>query len=349
VYNEQGEDPIRDFGFTLSPSFTATMRGRLANVSLTSTTDLVYFATQRAERSANQGLTATVRLSVRRLSPFAEAGYINTRERMSEEIDARARRIERTGAAGLDVRITPKVSGIARFEVSRMAFDGDARFDGHSLAQELNRETQTASAGVRYALTPLTAVVATTEASRVRFSQIRLRDTDSHQAQVGVSLHPRALVSGSARVGYQTFRPRLRTVPDFSGFVGAANVTYRLRESTALGFMLDRLVSFSYLPDEPYYVRVGYGLSVRRQLVPQWDVTVTAARSRHEYRRSGLGPGAAAIGHSDRLFGGTIALGYEVGPRTRITTAISYQTRRSASDDRSYDGFRIGTSFTYGL
>jgi hypothetical protein len=347
VYHDSGTDPVKDFAFTVIPDFTTTLGGRRANLTLRSTTQFVYFATQASERSVNPELSVSGSVALKRVVPVGEVGYLNTRERINEEIDARARRVERRGAAGVDVAVTPKIAARARGELLQMRFDADAKFDDHWLAEQLNRNEHALSAGARFVLTPLTAVVFSAKASRIRFIHEPLRDTDTRQLEGGVELHTRALISGSARIGYQRFRPLNPALPDFSGIVGAGNLTYRFSPVSSLAFGFDRMVEFSYLEDEPYYVREAYSLAFRRQLSQRWDLTVSGERSWHQYWQSGVNPGNPASSHTDRLLGGTLSIGYLPGRRTQVTTSMSYQNRQSELDDRSYDGLVVGTSVAY--
>jgi opacity protein-like surface antigen len=274
---------------------------------------------------------------------------LNTRERLSFEIDARARHVERRGTAGVSFALTPKISADAQAEYWQMAFDGDEVFDDFGLAAQLNRESLTASGGVSYRATPLTTVRVLGDVSRIRFDEASFRDTDTRQMLFGVELNPRALISGSARVGYQRFRPLNSAVPEFNGVVGAASVSYRLRPSTSVGFNFDRRTDFSYIIVEPYYVREGYGVSIRRRLPAQWDVALNAARTSHRYLRL-LRPEEDTLeGHREKFFDAGVTLGYDVGPRTRMTIDLTYQNRNSDFDERGYDGVHFGVSVIYGF
>jgi hypothetical protein len=230
-----------------------------------------------------------------------------------------------------------------------MAFDADARFDNHWLAEELNRKARGAFVGVRYAMTPLTTFIVGHGVSRTRFTQAIGRDTDSRETDVRVELHPRALIFGTARFGFQHFQPRTGGVADFRGLIGSGTLGYRLRGLTTLVGTFERVVSFSYLPGTPYYVRQGFGVSVQRQVVPSWDLTLTGERTLHRYRRAGIGPDDVLVGHTDRLLGGSAALGHDLGPRTRISFAFSYHDRRSEFIERRYNGLRAGTTVVYGF
>jgi hypothetical protein len=345
VYNDDG-NPTKDFAFTLVPAFTATVGRRRARLDLRSTTELVYFAEQRSERSVNEDFGATARVTLGRIVPVADFGYLNTRERVSQEVDERARRIEHRGVVGVDVNITPKLSAVVRGEVARTRFNAEGNFSDRQLARQLNRDTPIVSAGLRYVVTPLTSVAVTTDVSRVRFTESPIKDTDSHLTQGSVEFSPRALVSGSARLGYQSFQLLSAEVPDFGGLVGSGNLAYRLSPSTALGFSFDRSLSYSFLPAQPYYLRQGYGLHVRRQIVPQWSLTVSGERYQHQYQSRQVEL-ALLDEQAERVLGVALTLGYDIGPRTRFTTGLSYQYRQSDFENRSYDGLRVGTSIVH--
>ena len=349
VYNEGVSEPVKDFAFTVVPAFTAIVGPRNASFTLRSVTDLVYFARQTSERSVNQDLAASARVTLNRISPFAEAAYLNTRQRVWQEIDARARHVQRRGAAGVGIAVTPKIGLDFRGELWRMAFDGDATFDDHDLAEELNREMRTLSGTLRYMATPLTSILFSSEVATTRFTRAAFRDTDTRQFQAGLELHPRALVSGTVRVGYQRFRPRSSQVPEFAGFTGGGSVSYRLRGATTFGFLFNRSIDFSYLHEEPYYVREGYGVSVRRQVSARWDVEVSGERSRHGYRRLATATDGRTEGHVDRLLSAGVTVGHDLGPSTRVTTGLSYVDRSSDFSDRQFDGVRVGTSIVYGF
>jgi hypothetical protein len=343
VYNDASPDPPKDFAFTIVPAFTATVgRGR-ASLDLSSATELVYFAQQRSERSVNEDFLATARFNLRRIVPLVEFGYLNTRERVSAEVDERARRIEERAAVGLDVIVTPKLSAIVRGDITRSRYNAEGSFSDRYLAYELNRDTPILSAGVRYVLTPLTSLAVTTEVSEIRFAESSDKNTDSRLTQVSVELNPRALISGAARVGYQSFELLSAEAPDFGGVVGSGNLLYRLQPGTALGFTYDRSVSYSFLPDQPYYVRQGFGVLLRRQIVPQWSLTFNGERYQHQY----TGVALALDEQAERVAGGGVTLGYDIGPRTRFTAGLSYQNRKSDFENRSYDGLRVGTSIVY--
>jgi hypothetical protein len=348
VYNDSSSDPTKDFVLTAIPTFVATMGSARRGLTVRSVTSLVYFAQQASERSVNEDLTLSTQATFGRFTPSAGLSYLNTRERVSFEVDARARRVEQRVTGGLRFAVTPKISADIHGEFWENSFDGNAVYDTFGLAAELNRESNMLGATVDYKLTPLTSFNFVAEASAIRFKEASLRDTDTRQMLVGVTLNPRALISGSARVGYQRFRPLSPLVPEFNGVVGNATVSYRVRSRTTVGFTFDRRTDFSYYVVEPYYVQAGYGLSLRRQIVPQWDAEVTVSRSAHNYLRL-LQPANDEAGHDETLLSTDLNLGYDVGPRTRLTVGLRYEDRHSDFITRGYDGVRVGVSMFYGF
>jgi hypothetical protein len=349
VYNENAPDPTKDFVLTAVPIVVAVVGPPRASLGIRSETQFAYFANQVSERSVNEDLTVSARGRFGRFSPSAEYSYLNTRERLSFEIDARARHVENRGTVGVAFALTPKISVDTHGEFWRLEFDGDEVFDSYGLAAELNRESVTLGGGMTYRATPLTSLVVSGDASTIRFDEASFRDTDTRQLLFGVELNPRALISGSGRVGYQNFRPLNAAVPAFDGVVGAATLSYRLRPTTSIGFTFDRRTDFSYAILEPYYVREGYGLSVLRRLPAQWDIALSATRTSHRYLRLLRPEDDNVQGHRERLVDLGATLGYDIGPRTRTTVGLAYQIRYSDFDVRGYHGARLGASVVYGF
>jgi hypothetical protein len=197
-------------------------------------------------------------------------------------------------------------------------------------------------------VTPLTSLVASTELSRSRFEEAPLRDANASQTVFGADFAANAILSGAIRVGFQSLNPRSEELPQFTGMVGNANVVYRLGPLTSLVGRYDRSIAYSYFEEEPYYVRHSFGGGVVRQLSRDWDVQLGADRTWHDYRRAGVSSENPA-GHGDRLVGATLAAGYQIGPRTRISSGLSFFDRQSDFAYRSYRGWRVGTSLFYGF
>jgi hypothetical protein len=347
VYNVD-DQPTSDFTFTVIPTFLATAGTARHRLTVRSATGLVYFSEQRSERSINQDVNATMRVALRRLFVFADGGYLNTRQRPTEEIDVRSRRNEHRGTAGLGIAVSPKLSAQVSGGSSRTAFDADALFNGTLLADELNQTNRTIAGGVRYAATPLTTLSIDSAVDKTRFTRAPMRDANSFRTVIGIETRPRALVAGSVAIGVQRFRPLVAAMPDFDGMVGSADLKYRLSGSTTLGFRLDRMLASSYLVADPYYVRAGYAMSVRRQLVARWNVDVSGRRFSHRYRHADVVP-ADHVTPDERFLEGQMAVTYQARGRTSLSVFLTYYDRHSAFASRTFDSVRVGTSLVYGF
>ena len=179
------------------------------------------------------------------------------------------------------------------------------------------------------------------------------RDADSVSATIGAELHPRALVSGSGRVGVKRFVGLDARLPDYSGVVALASVSYTWSGSTVFTYTAERDVEYSFEELEPYYVQTGHGLDVTQQLGRGFDVTTGVGRSVYAYRQlGGVGMSSsveADDGRVDVIWNGRASIGFHVNRETRIGVGVSYVDRQSsAGSARDYDGLRAGLTFSYG-
>jgi hypothetical protein len=284
------------------------------------------------------------------VAPFVEATYLNTRVRPNEEIDTRSRWKSWSGEGGVGIGLWPKIWAQLSGRRTETTWDVNAVFDDFFLARELDRTSTAYIGSLRYAATPLTTVFVSGDVEETRFTHALVRDADSRRILTGVELAPRALISGSARIGHQRFRPLSPLVPRYSGLVGSGEVSYRLPGATTMGFSYDRNVTFSYSEAEPYYLRKAVGLWVRRRLAERWDAEVGGVRAWSDYRQRGLEVlTETVVARSERFLDGTAAVAYQARPQTRVRVAVSYHDRRSDDTARNYDNLRLGTTLTYGF
>jgi hypothetical protein len=349
VFNTSA-DPKSDFTFTIGPELNAWVpMGRRALLKTSGGADVVYFQTFASERSINPHAEVRGEVYLQRVTLFAENEMLNTRQRPNYEIDIRARRLENTVRAGGQLRLSPKFSVEIAGRQSVVRFDGDAVFAGSYLEQSLNRDTRGASANARYQWTPLTAIVVRAEAARDRFSFSPLRDANTLRIQPGVEFRPPALISGSAYFGLRSLTPLHQELPEFRGAAGSARLRFRLPRAMYLEFAGDRDLAYSYEPLQPYYIVNGYGATVRRQIVRRFDASVGAQRQRYSYRGL-IVPGAAAARREDTTVVYTGSIGYTPKRDMRVGVGLSKFDRDSSTHAYAdYEGFRVGTSVTYGF
>ena len=353
VFNS-GINPKSDFTFTVGPEAHVWVPiGRRGLVKTTAGADLVYFQQYSSERSIDPHAVVRGEVYLHRVTLFLENDLLNTRQRPNYEIDVRARRLENTVRAGGELRLSRKFAVEVAARKSIIRFDGDQVFTGSDLEQTLNRDTNGVSATARYQRTPLTTLAVRTETYRDRFISAPLRDGDTLRVQPGVEFRPRALISGSAYLGYGRFLALHDELPDFRGVVGSARLRFRLPRAATLEFSGDRDLGFSYEDLQPYFVADGFGFTVRRQIVGRFDAAGSAQRQRYSYRNL-LIPGDPRAQfrpeRQDVTVIYTVSGGYTPKRDMRVGIGVSKMSRDSNTNATAiYEGFRIGSSVTYGF
>jgi len=348
-HNDQAR---RDFTFTFTPAARiSTPFGRRAVVTTTVATDVVYYQRYASERSINPDVVLRSDIFLGRLQPFAEAGYLRTRQRPNSEIDARSLRQEQSFKGGARMRFSSKTSVDVSVEQRDVDYAAEERFNDIQLQETLNRRTHRRVLEAHYDATPLTTFTLRGESVRDRFEFSPLRDANSVAVIPGVEFKSRALVSGHARIGFRRFSPISTTLSPFVGAVTSASLTYTLQGSTRFTFSADRDLTYSYERLQPYYVLNGIGLSIRRQVVGAFDVTAAVQRQRYGYRDLML-PGATVddLNRVDIVRGLSGSLGYRIGNTMRAGFGLTYRERESNSTRfRDYQGFRFITTLDYEL
>lgn len=355
VFNTAGEQES-DFTFTLAPSANLWVPvARRALLRATIAADLVWYAQHDSERSIDPQATVRLETYLNRMTLFAENAYLNTRQRANFEIDLRSRHLENNAVAGVDLRLTPKFSVEVAGRRLDSKYDADAEFDGTSLQRTLNRKTTGVQATARHRLTPLTTMRLRYDNLRDAFEYSPGRDSTSFRVMPGVEFKPRALISGTAHVGYRRFRPSEPAVlPGFSGLVADLGLSYTMLGSTTFGVSYRRDLTYSYEETQPFFVDDSVGASVRRALGRRFDLLLSADRHKYAYQElAATLPDAAPVPREPRIdttwnYAGSI--GYRIGRVGRVGLGVSYWQRESTTRRfRDYDNLRFGTTATYGF
>lgn len=353
VFNAAGEQKS-DFLVNVSPALNVWMpAARRALLSVTGATDLVWYATYDSERSIDPQLTVKGETYLNRVTLFAQDAYLNTRQRPNYEIDLRSRHVENDALAGVDVRLSERLSieaGARQFETR---YDADAVFDNTSLQRTLNRKTTGGELTVKQRVTPLTMIAVRYDNLRDRFTYSPLRDSNSYRVMPGIEFKPRALIKGRAYVGYRRFMPLASALPPFSGVVADLGLSYTLLGSTSFGVSFRRDLTYSYEERQPFFIDNSPGVSIRRALGGRFDVIASADRHRYEYRdlleevEFVEVPPAPRV---DTTWNYGASLGYRLGEAGRVGVGASYWQRESTTVRfRNYDNLRIGATVSYGF
>lgn len=338
-------DPEQDVTAVFGPKVDYWLRLGRARLSGSSTLDYAYFKEFESQRSF--GTTQRLRLAVplTRVTPFVEGTFTSTRQRPGYEIDARARRQESGGRAGLDLHLTSKSTVRLAAGRAQYRFDANDTFLDQNLSTRLDRDSDVAQVEFRQKLTPLTTFVVAGERQQDRFVYSPQRDADSIRVMPGFEFKPFALIDGSVAVGYRQFDTTSALVPDFEGIVADADLGYTLR-ATRFTVRTRRDIEYSFEALDPYYVLTDVNGSVTQRITSRWDLVARGGRHRLDYGAVSLDP---AGGRVDRgwLAGGGVGL--HLGEQLRLGVEAIRYVRESSLAWRQYEAWRIGGSFTYGV
>lgn len=346
VFNEF-EDPKQDFTMRVGPRAEFWTRfGPRIRIYGSTSVDYQYFQEYDTQRSFGTGNIVRLDVDFGRLVPFVEGSYTRTRIRPGFEIDARARRTEQSGRAGLALRVGPKTTIAVWGREDRFRFGANEEFLNINLAEFLNRDSRRAGAGLEVQLTPLTTFVVDGEAGTDRLPLSPVRNAETYRILPGFRFKPFALVDGSLFVGYRRFETVDPTLPDFSGTVAQVDLGYTLRSTRFLG-QYNRDVTYSFEILEPYYVQTDWSLSVVQKITSVWDVRVFGGRYGLDYQALGASHTGRRRDTGTQYGGG---VGYTLGQHVRVGFDVNYIDRSSDAEiTRSYSGYQAGLSVTYGL
>ena len=347
VFNASNE-PQSDFTFTAGPKIDIAVPIRRFIFTAETVTDFVYYQQFKNQRGVNLDLVLRGEVQLPKLRFFLEDSFFNTNTRPNNEIDVRTRRKGNNLTAGLGIQLFRKLELELSANQSIFKYNDDDVL-GDILARTLNREAVRATGLVRYDVTPLTTIIVETEVKTERFEFSPSRDNDSWSVVPGVNFGSRAIIQGSARVGYRDVRGLDESLPPFSGPIVSVDLSHVLLGATTIGFTADRDIEFSFSLLDPYYVLEGYGVSVSQRLSRAFEIRLGADQFDYNYRSFHTVP---AVGGSSGRIETTrtyqILLERRFGRRTTVGFDLSYWSRRSNRDNfRSYDGLLAGMTSTF--
>jgi hypothetical protein len=343
---DEAFDAKEDFTATLRPSLDATLRFGQGRLRYRGSLDAVYFHTYKDERSINRSGELRLEARLPRFVPYVSVSGLATRERPNREIDLRARRTAQTVGGGASLLLFSRTSIVGDVKREIFRYDATEFFRGENLSRGLNEHRTTINGGLRLALTPLTTLSLTAATEQDRFDASPDRDADTLRIMPAFEFDPSALLAGTVSVGFRRFRPLHGTMPPFSGVVAQVSARYTLLGRTRFDLQASRDLDYSYLVDEPYYLRTGAVLTVTQAVGGPFDVQVSGGRDRLEYRTA---IGTAEDAGTDTTDVGGGGIGYRLADNARIGVNIEFTRRRSPVVLRTFDRRRIFGSLTYGF
>jgi hypothetical protein len=345
VFNE-AEDPKSDFTTTVGAPINWWLRMGRARFHGVDYFEGVYFATYGDQSGFNQRHELTFLVPLNRIRPYIGGSYFSTNDRPGYEINARIRHTETGANAGLVVRLSSKVDLDVSGRQTGYKYEDDPAA-GVYYSETLDRRTENYGAQLRYRVTPLTTLTLLGDSVSERYTGATERNNDGFRVLPGVEFGEQALITGKAQVGYRKLNTLVAGMPDFSGLVANAGLSYTLRGATRFTAGVSRDVYFSYEVAQPFYIQPGLTLSLTQQVAGPWDVQARGSWYRLNYKQAdvpGVPPLPERIDHY-RTFGGGI--GYRVGRDIRVGINIDSFHRDSIVASQAYDGVRGGMAVTY--
>jgi hypothetical protein len=346
VFNDS-VDRQQDFTFTATPKVQARMRSGRLLLGGVLASGLVYYQKFDDQRSIDYSAQGRADVDLGWFQPYALAERLDTRDRLSVELDLRAPRVSTVVEGGGRAVFSPAMG--FRFDARRttVTFEDGEIFDGVFLSETLNSHTTVLEGGLELYLTPLTTMTVMVTGQQDRFESRPDRDSDSFRVMPTLRLEAPAIIQGSIGVGYRRFDGRSAELPDYNGLVFQGSLSHVIADRTKVDVGLSRDVQYSFEVLEPYYVTTGVRLSLSHQLRDTIDLRALASRDRLDYHAQSTA--TAAPSRSDRVLLYSAGFGYHVRPNVRVGLDLEYTRRQSERDDRQYDRTRLLGSASYGF
>jgi hypothetical protein len=335
-----------DFTATVVPGVETRVTTPRLDARVSSTLSFVYYQKYATERAVNPAVDATVeeRLSSR-LSLYGRSGIGYFKERTGFEIDSRPRRLDHSSTVGTrigDRKLQLDLHGT----YAGVAYDPDAFYQNVNLAETMNNTSHGAGAGLTFRLSPYTSVVTLVDATATRFEFATDRDTNSYAESVGLQFHPRAMISGTAGLGYRVLNPLSVRNPSFSGFTPRAGLTYTLRDVLTVGVGAQRDVETSFYSERPYFLYTLYEGSVRQVLFHRFDIGGSLQYTTIEYQQFITEGVTLPALDPDIVRMVTVSLGMPIARKLRGGWYVQRWERMSA--ERPYHTTRAGFEISVG-
>jgi len=347
VFND-GSDPERDYTMTIATRILTVLRMGSNELLFQAGNDYVWFQQFDSERSSNAQYAMRFNLSASRFKPYIGAEHIHTSARRTPEIDARARRVDRSVLGGLGFDLTPRTSLTASARLDDVSYDEGETFRGVPLDDALNRSGRAGEAGVRYALTPLTTLAVTAGYEQQTFVQSHVRDLKRYTVGPALEFSPEAAIRGRVAAAFEMFKPDDASLAERKGIAYQATVNWTLYDRTNFDLGAGRNITYSYQDTEPYYqltnirLLVSHPLPVRFELYGGGDLQWMAYRWRH-------GAALADSTRVDDLAAVNGGVGIRFSRSVHVRVGIEKTRRRSVVDPiQNYTRTRIMSTVSVG-
>jgi hypothetical protein len=342
--------PQRDYTLTVTSRVLTVLRLGSNELLFQAGDDYVWFQEVASERSNNTQYAVRFNMSASRFKPYIGAERVRTRVRRSPELDARARRVDRSVIGGIAFDLSPRTALVASVRLDDTSYDEGERFRNVELKAALNRSGRTADAGVRYAITPLTTLSVTAAYEEQKFNESHIRDLKRYTVGPMLEFSPEAAIRGSLVTAFELFKPDDPTLDESIGIAYQASLNWSIYGRTTFDLGAGRNISYSYQDTEPYYLLTNVRLLVTQPL-PGWFELYGGYDWEHmayKWRRGAAAPPGESD-RVDRLSSASGGVGMRVGRLFRLKVGVEKTRRRSIEDPlQNFERTRILSTVTVG-
>jgi Putative beta-barrel porin 2 len=320
---DEAVNPKKDFVAAGTPDIAAFMRLPLVQFSAYGGVEMQYYKDYESERDISPQARARVDFLLSRVRPFVGAGETRSRTRPNGEIDVRASQIQDELSGGVGFELSAHSTIFGSMIATKNKFE-DATQSGVDLAQSLNREGTEYMGGLRTDLTPLTSMQLRGSYKKDEFRYDPQRNGDSRSATAVFTFAPEAVITGTATVGFQDYKPVDPLVEPYRGLTGSGFITYSLLEVARISVGYIRGMDYSFDVNEAYFVQNAVNFAYTMRIAGDFDFQVRSSLASYNY---GNRVGADARRDTFQDVGGS--LGYNLRNRTRVALNYEYAERQS--------------------
>jgi hypothetical protein len=349
VFNDSSA-PLSDYTLTVASRVLTVLRLGSNELLFRAGDDYVWFRDSSSERSNNTQYAVRFNMSASRFKPYIGAEHVRTRVRRSPELDARARRVDRTMQGGLAFEISPRTALTASARHEETDYQAGERFRNVELADALNRSGRGAEAGVRYGITALTTLSVTAGYEEQKFRKSGLRNLKRYTVGPTLDFNPEAAIRGRVVTAFELFEPDDPAFAERMGVAYQALLNWSVYGRTTFDLAAGRNISYSYQDTEPYYLLTNVKLVVTQPL-PGWFEFYGGYEWDHMayswHRDAVETPGRSE--RVDRLTGVNGGFGMRVGRTFHVKVGVEKTRRRSIEDPlQNFNRTRILSTLTVG-
>lgn len=342
VFNDAA-DPKEDWSATVTMGMLAGLRYGPARLTVKTTSDYVYFAHFREERSIDGNTRTQFELRSERVRPWIAMERVKTHDRAGLEIDARAGRELPAYEAGIEYRPGLRLGTRLMVRQRKVDYEEPETFRGLSLEEALDAQYEEATLQLLYEISPLSSFRLIGEMSRSRFDTATIRDADDRAIFAGIEGKKGAALEGFVDVGWRERTPLEAGAPSYSGVVARGSASFVLWDQFLIAFGADRDIPYSYEEAYTFYVQQGVSSTVTWRMHDRFELV---GSGRHYWLDYENGVTSDAVLRTDTIYsyGGGFGFFIRGYPGTRLGVMAERAARESVLADRRYSTPRIYTT-----